>query len=206
MQTNRRPKPCTPRQSSLFTRGPLIHGGKPSRGRRKSARPFSPKLPLHLVLRSTRAKGEWSFRHGRNQARVDGLVRRAATEAGIQIHKYANVGNHLHLLIETKDKASYRKFVRILSGAIAMAVTKARKSSPLRGLTTRFWDAIPFSRVVTRGRDFETTSAYIVKNLFEGEGLIRRIKSNDPRVVALWRYVPKEIRNEFLDHPCFSFS
>lgn len=164
-------------------------GGSPTRGKRKSARPFSPHLPLHLVLRSSRAKGALSFRDGRHHEQVDQQIRRSARRHQVKLHKHANVGNHLHLLIECRTKERYRAFIRELSGRLVQIVTKARKGSAVgRG----FFDSIPFSRIVTRGRDFEAVVKYIIKNALEGAGLIRRAKGiKDPELLTIRSYIPK---------------
>jgi hypothetical protein len=52
------------KQMPLFSRAGLAlpsveHGGQLRIGRRKIARPFSGRLPLHVVLQSTRARGSW---------------------------------------------------------------------------------------------------------------------------------------------------
>jgi hypothetical protein len=39
------------------------HGGELARGKRKTMRPLDPKQALHLVLRSSKAKGSLSMLH-----------------------------------------------------------------------------------------------------------------------------------------------
>jgi len=58
------------KQLSFLPKQELQHGGELTRGRRKTARPLDPKRPVHLVLRSSRAKGPWSLLHPKNERRV----------------------------------------------------------------------------------------------------------------------------------------
>ncbi len=149
-------------------------------------RPFDPQRPLHVVLRSSRAKGEWSLL--RHRDRIERLLDRQAHKWGIRIHRFANVGNHLHLLVslgapsarvgrprlgETKfaqARARFSSFLRQFAGAVAFEITGASKSRPVG----RFWDGLAFTRVVSWGREFESVMCYLVKNLFEAAGLWNR--------------------------------
>jgi hypothetical protein len=180
------------------------HGGDIGRGKRKIARPFDPRRPMHLVLRSSRATGEWSFLRPRHRDRVDRLIARIAAKYGIRVHLFANVGNHLHLLVSMDlqkvnrtgalprigqthwalDRTRFSSFLRELAGAIAFAVTGAGKTRPVG----RFWDGLAFSRVLHWGRDLESARRYAMKNLFEAAGLWNRKKHPD------WELFPLTIQ------------
>lgn len=173
------------------------HGGGLRAGKRKIARPFDPKRPIHIVLRSSRAKGHWSMLRHKDviEQRLDQL----ANKYRIRLHRIANVGNHLHLLVslgpernaqrstrvaralrigETRyerSRARFSGFLRELAGTIAMAVTRASKIKP----AGRFWDALAFTRMLHWGREFEAGMLYLVKNLFEAAGLWNRKKHPD---------------------------
>ena len=82
------------RQLSFLSKVSLEHGGQLRQGRRKIARPIDPKRPLHLVLRSTKARGEWSMLRPQNEHRVRRIVDETASKYSIRLHRYANVGNH----------------------------------------------------------------------------------------------------------------
>jgi REP element-mobilizing transposase RayT len=101
---------------------------------------------------------------------VDALVRKSAQRRGITLYRFANVGNHLHLLVKARDKASFQAFLREVSGRIALLVTGARKGNPVG----KFWDHLAWSRLVSWGREFATVSRYLIKNLFEAEGLLSK--------------------------------
>src|SRR5690242_510508 len=86
------------------------HGGSLYKGRRKEALPLSTKRPLHVVLRSSRARGAWSLLHARNKERVAKLVRTTAQSFEVKLTQVANSGNHLHLIIQGKTKQGLQNF------------------------------------------------------------------------------------------------
>jgi Transposase IS200 like len=139
-----------------------IHGGTPevtkrfggSESRsdpklRKLFRPVDPRKPLHLVFKSSRAKGDWSLRRFKHVEHIKKLTYSLAKQNQVKIIEYANAGNHLHLLVHAKDRNGFKSFTRTLTGLIARLVTGAKKGSPIRG---KFWDSLFFSRVVEWGR------------------------------------------------------
>ena len=140
------------------------HGGTPSQGRRKTARPFYQKTPLHLVMRATRAKGMWSLQHRKNKAKIAAMVYTYAARFKVQVFQFANVGNHLHLMVRANDRKNLADFLRVLAGRVAVSVTGARKYVKRIG---KFWDYLCWSRLVNYGRDFFNTRAYVVANELE---------------------------------------
>jgi REP element-mobilizing transposase RayT len=158
----------------------LEHGGEIGKGKRKIRRPFDPKRPLHAVMRSTRARGEWSMLHPKNVRKVESTVREAAKKHGIRLYRFANVGNHLHFLFQSRTREAFRAFMREISGSIAFQITGAKKLNPLQG---KFWDLLPYSRVVSWGRDFKAVTEYIIGNLFEAAGLWNR--KRDPHLKVI---------------------
>lgn len=160
-----------PKQLSFLPRLQPEHGGELVRGRRKTARAIDPKASMHIVLRSTRARGEWSMLSARNRDRVDTLVRRIAARHGQRLYRYANVGNHLHLLVKTPTRRVFQRFLKDLTGSIACLVTGAKNSNPIQG---RFWDRLAYTRIVRWGRDFKNIELYFIKNLFEAAGLLTK--------------------------------
>jgi hypothetical protein len=84
--------PMRARQLSFLPRLPKEHGGSLRSGRRKIARAIDPKQLLHTVLKSSKARGEWSMLHRRNRMHVDQAVQRIAGRHGIRVYRYANVG------------------------------------------------------------------------------------------------------------------
>lgn len=122
---------------------------------------------------------------------VEKWIQICARRYGVRIHRFANVGNHLHLLVSLAPESAVREpvrvgytkferararfsgFLRELAGAIAFRITGASKSKPVG----RFWDAPAFTRILHWGREFERGMIYLVKNLFEAAGLWNRKKN-----------------------------
>ncbi|MBC7691406.1 MAG: transposase [Methylotenera sp.] len=160
------------KQQSFFPPSRRDHGGSVHTGKRKEARPLDPRSPLHLVLRSSRARGKWSFLQPHHKRRIEHLLREEARKSGVVIYRLANVGNHLHLLLKARNRLAFQRFLRTASGRIAVLVTGARKGNPVG----RFWDQLAYSRIVTWGRELQELQKYLIKNLFEAAGLWDRKK------------------------------
>jgi REP element-mobilizing transposase RayT len=166
------------------------HGGDITKGKRKSARPFNPKLALHVVLRSSRAQGELSMLRPRHCNRIKAFVGKLQKRHNIRVYRYANVGNHLHLLIRAKSRADWRAFIRELAGGVAMIVTGARKGNALKrsdaAESRGFWDDLVYTRLVAWGRDFSNVAAYVCKNLWESMGVpVRKILQRGYRCLEI---------------------
>lgn len=141
---------------------------------RLGPRPIATRHTMHLVLRSTKAKGELSFLASKNKRVVEAIVSKFAKKYGVQINKFANVGNHLHLWFKLGNRHAYKPFIRALTAAIAMAVTGRSRWN--RGDGTRFWDRRPFSRIIDCGfRAVQTISDYLRINQLEGSGFARDV-------------------------------
>lgn len=175
------------------------YGGSHTKGKRKTRRPFDPKQALHVVLRSSRARGEFSMLRPRHCNHIRGLVDRLKARWGVSVYRYANVGNHLHLLIRAKTRADWQGFIRELAGGIAMIVTGARKGAALERSVKRskaaglaqsaeraFWDHLVFTRIVRFGRDFNNVARYVATNLWEGFGVpVRKFLARGFRILEL---------------------
>ena len=146
----------------------LEHGGDTRRGLRKLARPIDVRRPMHLVLRSLRARGGWSLRRPDVASIVSHTIRRFAERYRIRVYEFANAGNHIHLLVRTKCRFALQNFLRTLAGVLARLITGAQKGRPVG----RFWDKIAYSRVVSWGREFFGVRAYVVQNELEARGEI----------------------------------
>jgi hypothetical protein len=75
--------------------------GALGRGRRKLERPVSTRRPMHVVLSSKRARGEWSMR---KHDRAIKALRAAARRFAVRVYDFANVGTHLHLLVRVRRR------------------------------------------------------------------------------------------------------
>ena len=161
-------------QEHLFRKKDTSYGGKLLRTRqgRMGGRPLTTKKSMHLVLKSSRANGLWSF--SRHQGKIRQIVDRFAHKYGVQILSRANVGNHLHFHLKLSNRHTYRAFIRAITASIAMAVTGASRWNPLCNMIEgRFWDFRPFTRVVQGFRDFLNLQDYIQVNQLEACGYTR---------------------------------
>jgi REP element-mobilizing transposase RayT len=155
------------------------HGGTLRRGHRKTERPVSTRFPMHVVLHSQRACGDWSLsRHAPGIRRALGTC---AQRNGIKVHAFANVGSHLHLLVRARRREAFQGFLRSFAGIVARVVTGARRSRPLQG--GRFWSALAWSRVVYWGRDYASMQHYVFRNEIEasdGKAMRRALERGPP--------------------------
>jgi REP element-mobilizing transposase RayT len=168
------------------------HGGELSLNKRKSFRPIDPKQALHVVLRSSKARGELSLLHPKHCNSIHRFVQKSARRWGIRVYRFANVGNHIHLLIQVPTREAWKRFAKELSGGIAQIVTGAQKGSSLarskdnaipESAKRGFWDHLLFTRIVSFGRDFTQMGRYLIKNLFESAGVpMKRLLAQGCRI------------------------
>ena len=140
-------------------------GGTLLRGNAREQRPISIKRPMHLVMRSSLAKGERSFL--KKEAKIRGIIYATAYNKGVRIYRYANAGNHLHLIVKPESRQAFKRFIRAVSGLIARAVLGVERG---RAQGIRFWDAKPFTRILEWGRDYKNACEYLMTNLLEAIG------------------------------------
>jgi hypothetical protein len=161
------------KQLTILKNQPSAYGGELLKTRKGRARPrpLSTRETMHLVLRSSKARGDWSFRQPKNARAVKTLTTKFAARYGVKIIHAANVGNHLHFHVKLTNRRTYAPFIRALTAAIAMAVTGASRWRPLKKTVKgRFWDYRPYSRVVQGYRAPLTLRDYIFINQLEGQG------------------------------------
>ena len=135
----------------------------------KTARPLDSKLPIHMVLRS--AKG--GLRLPKTFNGVNEIVDRSCRKHGVTVYKYANVGNHIHLLIKIPQRRRWNAFIRELTGKIAQFV------SVNSGITIdgKFWAQRPFTRIVKGWKKaFRIAYNYVWLNELESQGHISRVQ------------------------------
>lgn len=153
----------------------------------KSKRPIDTKKALHVVLRSSHATGDKSFKNKKYEARVWQIVSFHAQKTGIRVYEYANAGNHLHLLLRTKNRSDYNTFIRTITGLIARVVGKSERGVPLK---KKFWDGRPFSRVVSFAkREFQTVKNYLLRNVLEAIGWMPYVARDKHLPVDLRRWL-----------------
>ncbi len=139
----------------------------------KKARPVAIKKTMHVTLRSSKARGVNSFRLNKNRIlRIEKVVRAQAQRFGVEIFRYANVGNHLHMLV----KASYRKgflaFLKAISGIIARIALGAEKGKAKLKEASPFWDQRPWTRVLFTWTEFKNVKKYVEQNFNEAMGFV----------------------------------
>jgi putative transposase len=157
-------------QLSFLRHEPSAYGGelyKKRKGRLRG-RPLDTRSTMHLVLRSSQARGTQSF--WRHRPVVKALTTKFAQKYGVKVLSLANVGNHLHFHIQLGYRRTYPAFIRALTGSLAMAVTGTSRWKPGK---TKFWDYRPFTRIVKGYRAFLSLRDYIQINQLEGLGYRR---------------------------------
>jgi REP element-mobilizing transposase RayT len=156
------------KQLELFKQSNFTHGFGGSllkKSHSKTARPFKKNHPIHIVLRSTKARGNNSFlNHG---FWIHDQLKNIAKSTGVKIERYENVGNHLHILLRSTRRESLRAFLRGITSTIARKFTGAK-----RGLQKgqKFWDALPFSRLINGNSAYKIVQEYFNKNRIEAIG------------------------------------
>lgn len=137
-------------------------GGNLLKGNAKSKRPLDSKKPLHLVLRS---QHEVSLRSPKAFGPVNLVVKQAAEKYGVRIYAFANVGDHLHVLLKISNRRLWAAFIREIAGRIASLLRTFKN--------TQVWAHKPFTRVVQSWRrDFRNVKDYIFLNELEGGSVI----------------------------------
>ncbi len=100
---------------------------------------------------------------------IEKLIREKAKKNFVQLREYSNNGNHLHLLVQAKDRELFKKFLMSISGRIAQKMTGSTKGLPQ---SQKFWDSIPFTRIVEWGKDLRNVTYYVIKNFLEARGWV----------------------------------
>ena len=139
------------------------HGGVRTKGSRKEERPLSFKDAIHLVVKSKKAIGSCSFYTHKND--IKDIIDKYALKCGVVIKDYVNMGNHLHIKVKITERKLFAKFLRIVTGLIARLVTGARKGKSFG----RFWDGIPFTRIVKTAFEELQLKGYFRANRVEKE-------------------------------------
>src|SRR4051812_4256054 len=100
-----------------------LFGGAYLKGNPKEKRPISIKRPSHLVMRSLLAKASRSFL--KYDADLRAIVNRQGERFGVKIYRFANGGNHLHMVVIPRSREAFRSFIRAITGLIARRVLGA---------------------------------------------------------------------------------
>ena len=155
-----------------FKRTKDVFGGSLLKGNPKTKRPLDSKLPTLLTLRGIQS----GMRNPKTYGKVDHIVYKTAEKYGIRIYQYANVGNHLHILIKVSKLKLWPAFIRELTGRIGSLLKTTLN------LAKKFWKYRPHTRIV-RGwqKAYKTAKLYVHMNFLEAEGHINRTETKTLR-------------------------
>ncbi len=142
-------------------------GGSYLKNHPKEKRPITTRKSMHLVMRSLLAVGTRSFL--RQDQKLQAIINKQAKRFGVKIYRFANGGNHLHIVILPRSRKAFNAFIRSITGLIARFVMKTQRGTPMR---ESFWEKRPFTRVVEWGNAFKNVCAYLVQNTLEALGFI----------------------------------
>lgn len=148
-------------------------GSLRTKAKNRGFRPLSSKDSIHLVMRSSLAKNDWSFRNGKNFQKIAKFIAEFSAKKGIRILSVANVGNHLHFHIKIPNRTIYKAWIRGLSSGIAMLVLQRDGFLKLSKAKKKFWDYRPFTRVIKSFKAYLTLKDYLEINQLEGVGISR---------------------------------
>jgi REP element-mobilizing transposase RayT len=157
-------------QQLTFLKQDLQYGGNHNLGKAKIIRPLSTRKPIHVTLRSSRAKGALSLR--RHKPKIERILELQSRRWGVRIYRSSINGNHIHLALRGQNRREIQNFFRSIAGLIARVVTKAQRGRPFG----KFWDNVLWSRVVEWGRAFHTLTGYVFQNILEAEGLVPYVR------------------------------
>lgn len=160
-------------QLTLLKKESSAYGGEllKTRKGRAHGRPLSTKATMHLVLRSSKARGKMSFRHF--QKEITQILNKFSLKHGVKVIRLANVGNHIHLQIKLINRFAYKPFIRAVTSAIAMKITGRNRWTLAKAQSkesSKFWDLRPFSRVIESFKEYLTLKDYIEINELQGFG------------------------------------
>ena len=131
-------------------------GGSLLKGRRKSMRPLSTRVPIHLVLRSENKRAYKALAYGSSTNRK--ILSAVAKRFQIQILDVVFNHSHVHLVIRIPSRESYNGFIRLLTSRLAQ-FAKLKKGE--------LFQFRPYTRLLSWGRQMKTISNYMKKNFVE---------------------------------------
>ena len=108
------------KQQSFFKPSRKEHGGALSVSCRRSRRPLSTKMPLHVTLRSDFAFGRKSLL--KHQSLINHIGKKFSRRFGVKIYRQAICGNHIHLVIRGTNREGLQNFFRVFAGHVAQQI------------------------------------------------------------------------------------
>jgi hypothetical protein len=150
----------------------VVHGGQGSLNKRKTARPFSPKAAVHVVIQSQQATGKLSLLHRKHAAQISKKIYGYADRYKIKVFRFSNTGTQIHLLVKAGERKQLADFLRVFCGRVACLVTGAKKGvyaldpgSKPSWHKRKFWDSLTWSKLIPWGSEFSKVRDDLVKLL-----------------------------------------
>jgi REP element-mobilizing transposase RayT len=151
-------------------------GGSLLTGKRKCRRPLSTKHPIHLILKTGRAK----LFHPANNDLVK-IIKSDAQKFGVKIYDVAVNWSHIHLLIQLPSRDAYNRFIRSITSRL-VAYFERKSGWNLKGL----FDLRPYTRILTWGKQMITVLNYSQMNKIEAKfGRRARNLANSDHVMTI---------------------
>ena len=161
------PRSFFKKQLNFFNPAQKSHGGSLNLKKRKTLRPLDTKMPLHVTLKSEKAKGVYALTNFNSQ--ILKVIHNQTVRFKITIYEKNINHNHIHLLIRGKSRIGLQNFFRAIAGIIARTVTGANKGKAFG----KFWSYLIFTRILNSWKiDFTNVRDHIIKNTKEVLGLI----------------------------------
>jgi hypothetical protein len=161
-------------------------GGTKGTGHAKRARPLAPRATYHIVLRSEKARGEYSMLRKHHKSLISKLIYRQAKRFFVRVEGYANVGNHLHIKAYAQGDKEFQNFLRTITCLVARKVTGATRAKKFG----RFWDGLVFTRLIRTFTEHEILKRYIFANILQADCGSKARQA----YLQLW-YLPDKIKN-----------
>jgi hypothetical protein len=150
------------KQMKLFSEKTIREFGgslSKSSGQRKVKRPLVFSKPMHLVLKTSKAKGRYAF--SPTDHRMNNLIQKMGRRFGVKVYSVAQNWSHIHLVSRLPNRLAYQRFIRAMTGAMVLRL-KASKG---------FFDLTPYTKVASWGRQFRNLKNYADKNTFQALAL-----------------------------------
>ena len=147
--------------------GRTEYGGLETKGHRKLERPLATKKWIHLILKSDKAKGQYSLLKHKIMAKQ--LLDEKARKFHVRIGDYANIGNHLHIKIRIKSRRQFQKFLKSVTTLLARKITGARRGRPFGP----FWSGLAYTRVLTSALEELNLRGYFEANRIQARSSYR---------------------------------
>ncbi len=123
---------------------------------------------MHIVLKSQYRPQIISFRDARYLQNIQKTLIEKAKLFQVSLEQFSINTTHIHLLIRAKSRVQYIAFLKTITALIPRIIGEAKKGSP--SLYKNLWEARPFSRIVSWGREKIRVALYIEQNFLEAIG------------------------------------